>query len=210
MSEELILIQENCNIDFPVSLSKEICGVAEAWSRGMPWHHICATTSMDQGDLHRVFKKTSDLLRELSNLPGLHSSIAANAYAAAASFGRYPVSNHEYDIGTGATDVNADAENSKVDLVEQEPKQRAETVLNDTEGNMLLAAEVPFQSEKIFFDGASGDFLIGDANTDDELEKYLSHILELSTDKISAMSKLNLRKSHGRNKWRNYRGDVSI
>lgn len=179
-------MQENHNIDFPVSLSVEICGVAEAWSRGMPWHQICSTTSMDQGDLHRVFKKTSDLLREISGLPGLHPIIAANSYAAAASFGRYPISNHEYDPVNGGFETldNYSGDTAEVGNLTSLEEGIVDTVDKATSHvertEETTTTEELFQDGRIYLDSLAEKFLIGGATNSDELDEYMQKILAQS------------------------------
>ena len=55
---ELRAAQIDAGIEFPVNLSGEAGGVVEQWASGVTWRDLCRDTSLDQGDLCRIFGRT--------------------------------------------------------------------------------------------------------------------------------------------------------
>lgn len=157
-----------------------MCGIAEAWSRGMAWHHICGCTSMDQGDLHRVFKKTSDLLREISTLPGLHPNVAANAYAAAASFGRYPVSSNEYQVDNFDTFKRTPEEDNLISAVNDDQLENSITGLGVAGPNTTL-----------YLDDIGEDLVMGGGQ---EVDQFLQNVLLQSIRRFKFIPKSTRQK----------------
>ena len=58
IATELLAAQGLANVEFPIHLSKESGGLVESWVRGATWRELCTDTSLDQGDLCRLLRRT--------------------------------------------------------------------------------------------------------------------------------------------------------
>jgi superfamily II RNA helicase len=65
LSWDLKLAQTEANIEFPVHLSREAGGLVESWVNGVSWRELCRDTSLDQGDLCRMLRRTVESLRQV-------------------------------------------------------------------------------------------------------------------------------------------------
>jgi DSHCT (NUC185) domain len=91
LSWEVKMAQSEAGIDFPVHLSREIGGLVETWVNGMSWRDICKETSLDQGDLCRILRRTVEILRQIPEAYGVPPNIVQTAYKAASKMDRFPV-----------------------------------------------------------------------------------------------------------------------
>lgn len=99
LSWELKLSQSNSGLEFPVSLCREVGGLAESWINGISWRELCKDTSLDQGDLCRILRRTVEILRQIPQAYGLQPGLVATAQRAAYKMDRFPVA--EMDVQTG-------------------------------------------------------------------------------------------------------------
>jgi hypothetical protein len=164
-------VQDANNVDLPVLLSVEICGLAESWSRGNTWFHISTRTTLEQGDLHRVFKRTADILRQISVLqPHVLSdpTLIDKARRALHQFGRFPVTEAVIDLTSDETETNlypSSNNNSTVGDVKDGLKR--EMTYHSTER---------FNHVPLFFfeeDYDDRDVIIGASMTAEQLERKM-------------------------------------
>lgn len=51
--------------DVPVRLDGTLCGLVEGWASGCDWSELVASTSLDQGDLCRILRRSMEILRQI-------------------------------------------------------------------------------------------------------------------------------------------------
>jgi len=54
--------------ELPVRVDDRVAGVVESFAEGASWTEVTASVALDDGDLVRLFRRTTDLLRSISNL----------------------------------------------------------------------------------------------------------------------------------------------
>ena len=90
--QELLLAQSDAGVDFPVCLSTEMGGLVETWAAGgITWRELCKDTSLDQGDVCRLLRRTVDALRQVPVAFGVSPEMARAAADAADKIDRFPV-----------------------------------------------------------------------------------------------------------------------
>lgn len=88
---ELKTAQVEANVEFPIYLTREVGGLVESWAGGLTWRELCKDTSLDQGDLCRLLRRTVEILRQIPLAYGIAPSIANIATKAANEMDRFPV-----------------------------------------------------------------------------------------------------------------------
>ena len=63
----------------------------EQWILETPWEDIAKQVDSSEGDIVRVFKRTVDVLRQLTILPNLSEELKQNAKAAITAILKEPV-----------------------------------------------------------------------------------------------------------------------
>jgi hypothetical protein len=91
IANELKDAQNELGIDFQVHLTIETAGLVESWVNGFTWRELCGDTSLDQGDLCRLLRRTSEILMQIPQAVGVSPALAQTAYAAATMMDRFPV-----------------------------------------------------------------------------------------------------------------------
>jgi superfamily II RNA helicase len=91
ISWELKLAQSEGNIDFPIHLSREAGGLVESWANGTSWRDLCRETSLEQGDVCRMLRRTVEILRQVPLAYGVSEKLSNLAYEAANKMDRFPV-----------------------------------------------------------------------------------------------------------------------
>lgn len=89
---DVLYLQSSSRIDIPVSLSFEIAALVESWASGTSWDQICRDTSLDEGDIARVFRRTAELLAQIPRIPHLPETLKQNAKKANDVVNRPPIS----------------------------------------------------------------------------------------------------------------------
>ncbi len=79
-------------IDTPIILDNQMTGIVSEWAKGMKWKEIIFNTSLDEGDVVRVIRRTIDVLSQIQYCPGLSNKIKRNAKLSLKSINRFPVS----------------------------------------------------------------------------------------------------------------------
>ena len=62
---ELLRAQERSQVVIPAWWEPELMGLVDAWARGAAWSDLIANTSLDEGDVVRVIRRTIDLLAQI-------------------------------------------------------------------------------------------------------------------------------------------------
>ena len=88
---QLFQVQRRHNVALPVWLEDELIGLVEQWALGLDWVHLCENTTLDEGDVVRMLRRTLDFLSQIPHVPNLPNSIKRNASRALQLMDRFPV-----------------------------------------------------------------------------------------------------------------------
>ena len=83
--------QRRYNVTLPIWLEFELIALVEQWALGMEWVELCENTSLDEGDVVRILRRTLDLLSQIPHVPHLSESLQRNAHRAMQLIDRFPV-----------------------------------------------------------------------------------------------------------------------
>jgi superfamily II RNA helicase len=89
---KLFQIQRRHLVAIPIWLDYDLVGLIEQWALGMEWSELCSHTSLDEGDVVRIARRTLDLLSQIPHVPFLPDSIKHSAKQASQLIDRFPVS----------------------------------------------------------------------------------------------------------------------
>ena len=92
IQKELSIVQERFGIEVPILWSSELMGLVEAWAKGSTWTDLISNTSLDEGDVVRVLRRTYDLLSQIPYCEAVSRQLRNNAKAAMKLMDRFPVS----------------------------------------------------------------------------------------------------------------------
>ena len=70
-------------------------GLVEAWARGTAWNDLIANTSLDEGDVVRILRRTVDLLAQVPYCEAISEQLRGNARLALKAINRFPVCDSE-------------------------------------------------------------------------------------------------------------------
>jgi superfamily II RNA helicase len=88
---QLFQLQRRYQVALPVWLEDEMIGLIEQWALGTDWVELCSNTSLDEGDVVRILRRTLDLLSQIPHTPHLSQPLRANAIRAIQLLDRFPV-----------------------------------------------------------------------------------------------------------------------
>ena len=100
LSWDLKVQQQTSMVDFPVFLAGDAGGLVESWVGGVTWRELCRDTSLDQGDLCRMLRRTLEVLKQVPLAHGVDQKVADLAIAAASRMNRFPVAEDDPDMLT--------------------------------------------------------------------------------------------------------------
>jgi superfamily II RNA helicase len=83
--------QELARVVFPIWWEPELTGLVHAWARGASWSEVIASTSLDEGDVVRVLRRTVDLLAQIPYAEAVSQQLRDKARRALAAINRFPV-----------------------------------------------------------------------------------------------------------------------
>ena len=84
--------QNSFSIDTPVFLEIELTGIISEWARGKKWKELIFNTSLDEGDVVRIIRRSIDLLSQIQYCIGVSDKLKKKAKSALKAINRYPVS----------------------------------------------------------------------------------------------------------------------
>lgn len=90
----VLKVQYRHGVALPVGLENRyinLISLVEQWALGIEWTEICHNTSLDEGDVVRILRRTLDLLSQIPHVPHLSESLRRNAYRAIQLIDRFPV-----------------------------------------------------------------------------------------------------------------------
>ncbi len=88
---ELLRQQERASVVMPVWYELELMGLVHAWAKGVSWNDLIANTSLDEGDVVRIMRRTVDLLAQIPYAEAITEQLRGNARAALKAINRFPV-----------------------------------------------------------------------------------------------------------------------
>ncbi len=88
---ELFKMQRRYQIALPIWLEADWFGLVEQWALGVEWQELCAHTSLDEGDVVRILRRTVDFLSQVPHIPHLPQGLKQNANRAIQLIDRFPV-----------------------------------------------------------------------------------------------------------------------
>ena len=83
--------QRRYQVTIPVWLELELMGLVEQWALGGDWQELCENTSLDEGDLVRLLRRTVDILWQIPQTPGISGYLITTAKEAIALLKRFPI-----------------------------------------------------------------------------------------------------------------------
>jgi superfamily II RNA helicase len=90
----VIKVQYRHGVALPVGLEIRyinIISLVEQWALGVEWVELCEHTSLDEGDVVRILRRTLDLLSQIPHVPHLSDTLYRNARRAMQLIDRFPV-----------------------------------------------------------------------------------------------------------------------
>lgn len=87
----MLAVQSEFGADVGVALDAELMGIVELWATGVSWVDLLRATSLQEGDVCRIIRRTLDILRQILHLPMVPSGLKLNARRAIALLDRFPV-----------------------------------------------------------------------------------------------------------------------
>ncbi len=91
LRRELLRQQEHARVVVPVWWEPELMGLVHAWARGASWGDVIANTSLDEGDVVRILRRTVDLLAQVPYAEAISEQLRTNARKALRAINRFPV-----------------------------------------------------------------------------------------------------------------------
>lgn len=88
---QLFQVQRRHNVALPVWLEDDLIGLVEQWALGVEWVQLCENTSLDEGDVVRMLRRTLDFLSQVPHVPCVSESVKRNASRAMQLMDRFPV-----------------------------------------------------------------------------------------------------------------------
>jgi len=92
LMRKLYKIQQENGVNVPINLSPDYSGFIEKWALGMDWEELIKNSEVGEGDLVRIFKRTIDILRQLTMIPDVSAELVRTAGMAIDCINRDPVS----------------------------------------------------------------------------------------------------------------------
>jgi len=84
-------IQKQYGVEAPLNLNPFYSPIIEYWVNGGDWEEMMATLEIAEGDLIRIFKRTVDLLRQLTIIPNVPEKLARTAVVTIDCINREPI-----------------------------------------------------------------------------------------------------------------------
>ncbi|MEO0887953.1 MAG: helicase-related protein, partial [Cyanobacteria bacterium J06648_10] len=83
--------QRRQDIHIPVWMEEEQIALVEQWALDVEWRDLCDNTSLDEGDIVRILRRTLDFLSQIPHVPNLPDEVRSTARQAAFLLNRFPV-----------------------------------------------------------------------------------------------------------------------
>ena len=91
LRRSIFQLQRRYRVDVPVWLEFDFTGLIEQWALGVEWPVLCENTSLDEGDIVRILRRTLDFLAQIPHVPHLSDEFRKNVRRAGHLIDRFPV-----------------------------------------------------------------------------------------------------------------------
>ena len=91
LRRRLFQTQHRHQIALPVWCELECVGLGEQWALGVTWADLCHNTSLDEGDVVRVLRRTLDFLHQIPHAPHMPEELLRNVNRAIYLIDRFPI-----------------------------------------------------------------------------------------------------------------------
>ncbi len=108
---ELQRLQERASVVMPLWFEPELMGLVHAWAKGVSWNDLIANTSLDEGDVVRIMRRTVDLLAQIPYCEAISDQLRTHARTALKAINRFPVC-EPIDLLAGGAGPNPATERS--------------------------------------------------------------------------------------------------
>ena len=83
--------QRRQDVQIPVALEWDLIAIVEQWALETEWADLFDNTSLDEGDIVRILRRTLDFLSQIPHVPYLSDEVRSTARQAAFLINRFPV-----------------------------------------------------------------------------------------------------------------------
>ncbi|NES67777.1 MAG: RNA helicase, partial [Okeania sp. SIO2D1] len=91
LRHQLFQVQRRYRVSLPVWLERDLISLVEQWALEVEWQVLVDNTSLDEGDVVRILRRTLDFLSQIPHVPHLSDVLRRNAYRAMQLIDRFPV-----------------------------------------------------------------------------------------------------------------------
>jgi superfamily II RNA helicase len=146
LRRDLFKTQHRHQVAFPIWLDYDWVGLIEEWALESDWPSLCSNTSLDEGDLVRILRRTLDFLSQIPHIPHISAEVKQTARQAIALIDRFPV-NESIDgkpkADAGSTDEEYGEESTDSLLeetppAEPDPSTQPSDEMHNANGDALL------------------------------------------------------------------------
>jgi len=103
---KLVSFQQNkFHIEIPIYLETELTGIISEWAKGKKWKDLVFNTSLDEGDVVRIIRRSIDVLSQVQYCIGVSNKLKTKAKLALKAINRFPVSESN-DLVKVSEDIN--------------------------------------------------------------------------------------------------------
>lgn len=89
--KKIAILQRDYDINTEMYINSYYSPLMEQWVMGTPWEDVAKQVDSSEGDIVRIFKRTVDVLRQLTILPNINEKIKQNAKTAITAILKEPV-----------------------------------------------------------------------------------------------------------------------
>ncbi len=89
--KKIAILQREYDIDTEMYINSYYSPLIEQWIQGTPWEDIAKQVDSSEGDIVRIFKRSVDVLRQLTILPNISDNLKHNASEAINAILKEPV-----------------------------------------------------------------------------------------------------------------------
>ncbi|MEZ2317517.1 MAG: DEAD/DEAH box helicase [Microcoleus sp.] len=91
LRRRLFQVQYRHEAAIPIWLERDMVTLVEQWALGVEWLELVSHTSLDEGDVVRILRRTLDFLSQIPHVPHLSDALRRNACRAMQLIDRFPV-----------------------------------------------------------------------------------------------------------------------
>lgn len=91
LRRRLFQVQYRHEAAIPIWLERDLVTLVEQWALGVEWLELVSHTSLDEGDVVRILRRTLDFLSQIPHVPHVSDSLRRNAFRAMQLIDRFPV-----------------------------------------------------------------------------------------------------------------------